>query len=136
MMAEGQRMGDSGLSDGGPGRSVRGFICWLLVVCTIGFSALCLVGCGSSEYEVAGKYYSTSKEGIQVSIEFDNHQLRLSSDYNQGPWRDYKRQGNTITVSGIGPNRQEQTLTIEVLDNKNVEVKNFIGGQDAQFRKH
>lgn len=94
-----------------------------------------LMGC-SRQYEVYGKYYSTSQDGVQVCIEFENKQLRICSDYNNGPWRDYKRDENTITATGISMSGSKEVLTIEILSDKCIEVKDFVGDQDVQFRKH
>ena len=97
-------------------------------------SVTLLVGC-SKDYSVDGKYYSTSAEGITLCMEFTNSQVRLSSPFNTGPWRDYQRDGNVIKVTGINLDGTKSTLTINILNDEQVEAIDFWGSQDVTFSK-
>ncbi len=98
--------------------------------------ALAISGCGSENtYTVSGTYSSTSTEGITVSVEFNDGKMRLSSDYNTGPWRSFKRNGNTLTVKGLNSDGSSATLTIDVLSDSKIRIENFVGNQDVTFTK-
>jgi hypothetical protein len=107
-----------------------------LIVITLMFSS-CLLEKKDKDIAVSGKYSSTSQEGIEAFIEFDKGQLRLGSQLNTGGWRNYTRDGNTITVTGINSNGSSSTVTINILDEDTVEVENFAGSsQDVVFVRH
>lgn len=115
---------------------IKKILICVLITCTCSATALTLSGCFSKDIPVGGKYYSTSLDGVQICFEFDNHQVRLSSNLNTGPWRDYKREGNTIKVTGMNQDGSKSTLTIKILDENTIEAKNLIEDQDIRLRKH
>lgn len=115
---------------------IKKLLVCLFTVCACCAVAATLSGCFSKDIPVDGKYYSTSQDGVQICFEFENHQVRLSSNFNTGPWRDYKREGNTIKVSGMNQDGSRSTLTIEILNENTIEAKDLVGGQDVRLRKH